>query len=364
MFYGCKSIASIPDISKWDTSKIVDMSFMFYNCLMLSSLPDIDNWSIENLKSYTYMFVGCSSLKNFPDFAKKIKESFNLSDKSNLNKEKKNNENNKNLNKDNTNNKKKENKYIKKDYENNFFLLCPKCKNIPYLLLKNKETIFLSCINCGYGQEESIEKIINGISEWSKKLIYYCQKHNDKIPAKAFCKEFEQLLCEKCLKIQEKNQINHTLIKITNLFVNFCDIHFNQKLNYYCKNCECEICEKCKNSHKNHVIKEINFESSEILDSNIITNIIEKAKNDNLYFIVQETIEKMQNQNSLDNSLDFNKAKKYIMKLFHDDIKIKHNLIYFIKILYFSSHKISKNRFEIIEKYKEIINIIKDYDIW
>ena len=51
MFYGhyyksdydcdCKSLISLPDISKWNTKDVTDMSYMFYNCSSLSSLPDI-----------------------------------------------------------------------------------------------------------------------------------------------------------------------------------------------------------------------------------------------------------------------------------------------------------------------------------
>ena len=41
MFRGCSSLLSLPDISKWNTNNIVDMSSMFYGCSSLSSLPDI-----------------------------------------------------------------------------------------------------------------------------------------------------------------------------------------------------------------------------------------------------------------------------------------------------------------------------------
>ncbi len=38
LFYDCKSLLSLPDISKWNTNNIVDMSNVFYNCKSLSSL--------------------------------------------------------------------------------------------------------------------------------------------------------------------------------------------------------------------------------------------------------------------------------------------------------------------------------------
>ena len=43
MFYGCSSLSSLPDISKWNTSNVTHMSFMFDGCSSLSSLPDISN---------------------------------------------------------------------------------------------------------------------------------------------------------------------------------------------------------------------------------------------------------------------------------------------------------------------------------
>ena len=32
MFYGCSSLNNLPDISKWDTKNVTDMSYMFSGC--------------------------------------------------------------------------------------------------------------------------------------------------------------------------------------------------------------------------------------------------------------------------------------------------------------------------------------------
>ena len=32
MFYGCSSLSSLPDISKWDTNNVTKMSYMFDDC--------------------------------------------------------------------------------------------------------------------------------------------------------------------------------------------------------------------------------------------------------------------------------------------------------------------------------------------
>ena len=67
MFYGCSSLLSLPDISKWNINNVTDMSFMFYACSSLSSLPNISKWNTNNATYMSYMFNGCSSLSSLPD---------------------------------------------------------------------------------------------------------------------------------------------------------------------------------------------------------------------------------------------------------------------------------------------------------
>ena len=70
MFYCCKSLNSLPDISKWDTSNVKDMSNMFSGCYSLDSLPDISKWNTSNVEDMSGMFDGCESLKSLPDISK------------------------------------------------------------------------------------------------------------------------------------------------------------------------------------------------------------------------------------------------------------------------------------------------------
>jgi len=49
MFYNCYSLKSLPDISKWNINKIINMSNMFYYCNSLVSLPDISKWNTYNV---------------------------------------------------------------------------------------------------------------------------------------------------------------------------------------------------------------------------------------------------------------------------------------------------------------------------
>ena len=69
MFYNCESLISIPDISKWKTDNVIDMSYMFYNCYSLTSIPDISKWNTHNVIDMSYMFFGCESLLKIPDIS-------------------------------------------------------------------------------------------------------------------------------------------------------------------------------------------------------------------------------------------------------------------------------------------------------
>ena len=43
MFFHCLSLSYLSDISKWNTSKVTNMSGMLGGCSLLESIPDISN---------------------------------------------------------------------------------------------------------------------------------------------------------------------------------------------------------------------------------------------------------------------------------------------------------------------------------
>ena len=69
MFYNCSLLESIPDISNWNTNKVKNMSYMFYGCESLSSLPDISKWNVSNVTNISYMFANCKSLSFLPNIS-------------------------------------------------------------------------------------------------------------------------------------------------------------------------------------------------------------------------------------------------------------------------------------------------------
>ena len=62
MFCNCTSLSIIPDISKWNTSNVTNMSCMFYNCSSLLSLPDLLEWNITKVVDLKNMFMKCDKL--------------------------------------------------------------------------------------------------------------------------------------------------------------------------------------------------------------------------------------------------------------------------------------------------------------
>ena len=66
LFSECKSLKSLPDISKWNTYNVTDMSSMLFKCESLISLPDISKWNIKNLKKHDIMFEGYSNKLKIP----------------------------------------------------------------------------------------------------------------------------------------------------------------------------------------------------------------------------------------------------------------------------------------------------------
>ena len=62
MFCRCGLLETLPDISKWNTKKVTDMSGMFFKCSLLISLPDISKWTINDELEKNDMFEGCNEL--------------------------------------------------------------------------------------------------------------------------------------------------------------------------------------------------------------------------------------------------------------------------------------------------------------
>ena len=62
MFCDCKSLETVPYISNWNTSNVNDMSYLFSGCLSLLTiksvllLPDISKWDVSKVSTFENMF--------------------------------------------------------------------------------------------------------------------------------------------------------------------------------------------------------------------------------------------------------------------------------------------------------------------
>jgi surface protein len=61
MFRNCVKLGNI-DMSKWDVSKITNMSDMFQGCKIFNS--DLSNWNVSNVNNMSCMFGGCIDFKS------------------------------------------------------------------------------------------------------------------------------------------------------------------------------------------------------------------------------------------------------------------------------------------------------------
>ena len=65
LFSYCFSLTSMPDISKWNTKNLNNISVMFQNCLSLSFLPNISKWNVlkeSDLIRYSHNIINIPSI--------------------------------------------------------------------------------------------------------------------------------------------------------------------------------------------------------------------------------------------------------------------------------------------------------------
>ena len=65
MFDQCSSLIELPsNLSSLKIEDETDLSFMFNYCNGLCSIPDILKWNTKNIINMSHMFSNCSSLKS------------------------------------------------------------------------------------------------------------------------------------------------------------------------------------------------------------------------------------------------------------------------------------------------------------
>ncbi|WP_413517151.1 MucBP domain-containing protein [Carnobacterium maltaromaticum] len=63
LFQGLNQLTTINNPSNFDTSNVIDMTYLFWNCSSLTSL-DVSSWDTSNVEKMTGSFLGASALTN------------------------------------------------------------------------------------------------------------------------------------------------------------------------------------------------------------------------------------------------------------------------------------------------------------
>ena len=58
LFSRCESLDPIPNISKWKTNNVINISDLFSRCESLESIPDISKWKTNNVTNMNNLFSG------------------------------------------------------------------------------------------------------------------------------------------------------------------------------------------------------------------------------------------------------------------------------------------------------------------
>ena len=66
---------TLPDISKWNTENVTDISYLFSGCSSLNQLPDINKWNFQNINHLKGCFNKCDNIVNYPDISGKLNNS-------------------------------------------------------------------------------------------------------------------------------------------------------------------------------------------------------------------------------------------------------------------------------------------------
>ena len=78
MFDGCYSLNLLPDISRWNTHNVRNMSCLFKDCQSLINIPNITIWNIDKVDYLSHMFSGCLSLVSLSNIVKKINRYYSI----------------------------------------------------------------------------------------------------------------------------------------------------------------------------------------------------------------------------------------------------------------------------------------------
>ena len=141
--------------------------------------------------------------------------------------------------------------------------------------IENKNKIQFNC-GCFVGSSAEIDfsDFLQKVKEINNKKEdhHYCKQHNN--IGKKYCKDCEIWLCDECIGIHSVFNKNHSLSNNESPLKKKCKYHVDNFNEYYCLNCNEEICSLCITkigSHSDH--KTIQFEKFNFFKENIKSHL-------------------------------------------------------------------------------------------
>lgn len=153
-----------------------------------------------------------------------------------------------------------------KEGEERILPLCLKCKDtIPLFTLSqigNMIWIEIKCNKCHTTNTIPLDHYLNTIKIKSKPHTCTIKPSHSSLSASKYCVDCSKWICDDCYCDHFSfPSLNYHLILTRELMDDiFCSQHMKRILKYYCNDCNCLLCDKCKEgSHLNHSL--IDFES-------------------------------------------------------------------------------------------------------
>ena len=155
---------------------------------------------------------------------------------------------------------------------------CPKCYEvIKFKINTNDFSISGNCRNGHHFNNMSFFDFKYDCIKETNSSNVYCFRCYSSINEQInnfICEKCNHIFCNTCINIHSKKE-KHFKKKSYNNYNILCKLH-NSRYNLFCKDCKINICNECKDSHKNHITKSF---LDEIPSHKDIESIKNKCKN-------------------------------------------------------------------------------------
>lgn len=140
-------------------------------------------------------------------------------------------------------------------HSNSFpLILCPKCFSIPSITI-DSSSLTIHC-TCSYHSAQSLSTFLTQKIDYTTNTLHHCQflsSHHSK-PAKKFCVQCQQWLCDDCLALHNDIKITKNHFLLEHLLKNElnCGRHSENTFEFHCAIHNENLCKDCYKEHARH----------------------------------------------------------------------------------------------------------------